>query len=333
MQSSREIHLASRPVGMPVAENFDVVTQSLPAIGDAELLVRNSWMSVDPYMRGRMIDRKSYAPPFQIGEALFGGAVGTVLDSNHTDFMARDYVLSGLGWREGFVSNGEGLTKIDPNIAPVQSYLGVLGMPGMTAYSSLLRIGEPKPGETVFVSAASGAVGAIVCQIAKLKGCRVVGSVGSDEKAAWLREQLGVDAVINYKTCGNLLDALRVAAPDGVDIYFENVGGVHLEAALEAMNPFGRLIMCGMISGYNDVERSAGPSNLFNMIGKNLRMQGFIVTQLWDMHPAFLQDMAEWILNGKIRWKETVEEGIENAPNAFMNLFRGDNFGKMLVRL
>jgi NADPH-dependent curcumin reductase CurA len=333
MQSSREVVLKSRPVGMPVADNFDIVTRALPALGEGQVLVRNTWMSVDPYMRGRMIERKSYVPPFQLGEVLQGGAVGTILESNHPDFAAGDPVLNQLGWREGFVSDGRGLTKIDASIAPVQAYLGVLGMPGMTAYASLLRIGEPQPGETVFVSAASGAVGAIVCQIAKLKGCRVVGSVGSDKKAAWLSDKLGVDAVINYKTCGNLLDALREAAPDGVDIYFENVGGVHLEAALEAMNPFGRIIMCGMISGYNAVERQPGPSNLFNMIGKNLRMQGFIVTQLWDMHPAFLKDMAQWIPDGDIRWKETVEEGIENAPGAFLNLFSGDNFGKMLVRL
>ncbi|MEM7406915.1 MAG: NADP-dependent oxidoreductase [Pseudomonadota bacterium] len=332
MQSSREVHLKSRPVGMPTEDNFDIVERPLSAPGDGELLVRNTWMSVDPYMRGRMVDRKSYAPPYQVGEAMYGGAVGTVLESNHADFNAGDYVLSSLGWREAFVSDGHGLTRFNADFAQPQAFLGVTGMPGMTAYAGLLRIGEPKEGETVFVSAASGAVGAIVCQIARLKGCRVVASVGSEQKADWMRE-LGVDAVINYRTSGDLLEALQHAAPDGVDVYFENVGGAHLEAALDAMNPFGRIVVCGMISGYNDVERQPGPGNLFNIIGKNLRMQGFIVTQLWDMYPQFIEDMREWIPAGKIRWKETVEEGIENAPRAFMKLFTGDNFGKMLVRL
>ena len=330
-QTSRQIHLKSRPVGMPEAENFDLVTVDVPAPGDGEVQVRNLWMSVDPYMRGRMIDRKSYVPPFQVGEVLQGGAVGEVVDSGSDQFKPGDHVLSMHGWREMFVCPDKDLTAVDGSLAPLQAYLGVMGMPGMTAYAGLLKIGEPKEGETVFVSAASGAVGALVCQIALIQGCRVVGSVGSDEKAAWLRE-LRVHEVINYKTCDNLLGALREAAPNGVDVYFENVGGEHLSAALEAMNPFGRIVMCGMISGYNDVTRSPGPDNLFNMIGKNLRMQGFIVTQLWDMYPQFLKDMAAWIPAGKIQWKETVEEGVENAPQAFINLFTGDNFGKMLVK-
>lgn len=317
---------------MPTLDDFEVAQVSLPALAAGELLVKNTWMSVDPYMRGRMIERKSYVPPFQIGEPLQGGAVGEVIASSNPNFAVGDTVLSMLGWRECFVSDGAGLTKVDPTLASASAYLGILGMPGMTAYAGLLRVGAPKAGETVFVSAASGAVGALVCQIAKQKGCRVIGSVGSDQKADWLRS-LGVDAVLNYKTCGDLTSALADAAPSGVDVYFENVGGDHLVAALEAMNPFGRIVMCGMISGYNDVERSPGPPNLFHMIGKNLRMEGFIVTQLWDMHPAFLKDMAAWIAAGEIQWKETVEEGIENAPRAFMNLFTGDNFGKMLVRL
>jgi NADPH-dependent curcumin reductase CurA len=336
MNSSTQIHLRSRPVGLPELADFARVTVPVPTPGAGKVLVENHWMSVDPYMRGRMIDRKSYSPPWQIGEALQGGAVGKVIESNHDGFQVGDFVLSGLGWREHFVSDGKGLTTIDPGIAPIQSYLGALGMPGMTAYAGLLHVGAPKEGETVFVSAASGAVGALVCQIAKLRGCRVVGSVGSEEKAAWLRDELGVDAVINYKTCDlandGLVGALRDAAPDGVDVYFENVGGEHLFAALEMMNPFGRLVMCGMISGYNDVERTPGPSNLFHMIGKNLRMEGFIVSQLWHLHPQFLKDMAKWIPAGKIRWKETVEVGLENAPAAFLKLFSGDNFGKMLVK-
>lgn len=330
--TSQQIHLKSRPVGMPDESNFELVNVDVPTPADGQVLVRNLWMSVDPYMRGRMIERKSYVPPFQIGQVLQGGAVGEVVESASADFKPGDHVLSMHGWREMFVCPAGELTQVDGSLAPLQAYLGVMGMPGMTAYAGLLKIGEPKAGETVFVSAASGAVGAIVCQIALIKGCRVVGSVGSEEKAAWLRE-LGVHEVINYKTCGDLQAALDAAAPEGVDVYFENVGGEHLRAALEAMKPFGRIVVCGMISGYNDVERTPGPDNLFNIIGKNLRMQGFIVTQLWDMHEAFLKDMAAWIPAGKIKWKETVEEGIERAPQAFINLFTGDNFGKMLVKL
>jgi hypothetical protein len=330
--TSHQIHLKSRPVGMPDEGNFETLAVDVPPPVAGEVLVRNLWMSVDPYMRGRMIERKSYVPPFQIGQVLQGGAVGEVLESASPDLKPGDHVLSMHGWREMFVAPAGELTPVDGTLAPLQAYLGVMGMPGMTAYAGLLRIGEPKAGETVFVSAASGAVGALVCQIALIKGCRVVGSVGSDEKAAWLRE-LGVHEVINYKTCGDLQAALMAAAPQGVDVYFENVGGEHLRAALEAMNPFGRIVVCGMISGYNDVTRTPGPDNLFNIIGKNLRMQGFIVTQLWDMHGQFLKDMASWIPAGKLQWKETVEEGVERAPQAFINLFTGDNFGKMLVKL
>ncbi|NKC16335.1 MAG: zinc-binding dehydrogenase [Gammaproteobacteria bacterium] len=332
-KTAQEIRLKQRPVGMPGPADFELATVSVNEPGAGEVQVRNLWMSVDPYMRGRMVDRRSYVPPFQVGEVLQGGAVGEVVESNDDNFAPGDHVLSMNGWREWYVAPAKGLTKVDGQAAPLQAYLGALGMPGMTAYAGLLRIGEPKDGETVFVSAASGAVGAIVCQIAKLKGCRVVASVGSERKAAWLGDDLGIDAVINYKSCGNLMRALRAIAPDGVDVYFENVGGEHLRAALDAMNPFGRIVMCGMISGYNDTEPRPGPPNLFNMIGKNLRMQGFIVTQLWDMYPDFVKDMSAWIAAGEIRWQETVATGIENAPNAFMQLFTGDNFGKMLVKL
>ena len=333
MNTSREIHLQSRPQGLPISNDFALVETPLPALTDQQVLVRNLWMSVDPYMRGRMVDRKSYAAPFALNEVMYGGAIGEVMQSYHPDFKVGDHVLSMRGWREAFVGEGKELTLINPlPSVPLQSYLGTLGMPGMTAYAGLLRIGAPQAGETVLVSAASGAVGAIVCQIAKLKGCRVIGSVGSEEKAAWLKS-VGVDECINYKTCGKLEPALHDLAPGGVDIYFENVGGEHLEAALELMNPFGRLIMCGMISGYNDTERRPGPHNLFHLIGKNLKMQGFIVSQLWDMHEAFLNDMAQWIPRGQIQWQETVLEGIEEAPQAFLNLFAGENFGKMLVRL
>jgi hypothetical protein len=332
---NREIYLKSRPSGMPTAANFELVESPVPRPGAGQFLVRNIWMSVDPYMRGRMMDRESYVPPFEVGRPLDGGSVGRVVESKHGGFAAGDYVcgFASGGWREYYVSDGAMMQKVDPALAPLQAYLGVLGMPGMTAYTSLLRIGEPKGGETVFVSAAAGAVGSVVCQIAKLKGCRVVGSVGADDKARWLLDEAGIDAAVNYRTCGNLLAAVRAACPGGIDIYYENVGGEHLEVALELMNKYGRLVMCGMISMYNSVEPPPGPRNLMYVVGKSLKMQGFIVTDFLDLVPQFFADMGGWIAAGKIKWRETVVDGIENAPQAFLGLFKGENTGKMLVRL
>ncbi|MEQ8746859.1 NADP-dependent oxidoreductase [Pyruvatibacter sp.] len=330
---SKEIRLARRPVGMPKLEDFEVGEAQIAAPGDGEVLVRNIWMSVDPYMRGRMYDRESYVPPFQIGKPLEGGAIGQVIASNSDKVAVGDYVQSMLGWREYFVAGGDTVQKVDAKAAPIQAYLGTLGMPGMTAYAGLLRVGELKDGETVFVSAASGAVGSIVCQIAKAKGCFVVGTAGSDDKCKWLEETAGIDKAINYKTCGDLTEAVRKAAPKGVDVYFENVGGEHLTAALENMRPMGRLAMCGMISQYNDTEPAPGPSNLIYMVGKSLKMQGFIVSNHFDLLPDFIRDMSKWIGEGKIKWEETVEDGIERAPNAFLNLFTGGNMGKMLVKV
>jgi NADPH-dependent curcumin reductase CurA len=329
---AREIHLKSRPVGLPEAANFEVATVELPDPGQGEVLVRNMWMSVDPYMRGRMYDRPSYVPPFQLGEPLQGGAVGKVEKSNDSKFQPGDLVESMLGWREAFVASGAALTKLPQAGVPAQAYLGVLGMPGLTAYSGFHRIGEPKPGETVFVSGAAGAVGATVCQIAKIRGCTVVGSAGSDEKVAWL-ESLGVDRAVNYKTCGNLLEAVRAAAPKGIDIYFDNVGGEHLEVALELARPFARFVECGMISVYNDTTPRPGPRNMPYIVGKRIRMQGFIVVDYIDMREQFLSDMTQWVKDGRVKWEETVENGVENAPKAFLNLFTGANIGKMLVKL
>lgn len=330
-----EIHLKRRPVGMPAVEDFELVETPIPTPAAGQFVVRNVWMSVDPYMRGRMMDRKSYVAPFEIGQPLDGGSVGEVIESRHPGFAAGDFVcgFASGGWRQYWVSEGAMVQKVDPKLAPLQSYLGVLGMPGMTAYTSFLRIGAPKHGETVFVSAAAGAVGSVVCQIAKIKGCHVVGSVGSDAKAQWLRDDLEVDAAVNYKTCGDLLKSVAAACPHGIDIYYDNVGGEHLEVALELMNKFGRLVMCGMISMYNDVEPPPGPRNLVYVVGKSLKLQGFIVSDFIDMVPEFFTDMAAWIAEGKIKWQETVVEGIENAPQAFLGLFRGDNLGKMLVRV
>ncbi len=330
--TSREVRLKSRPVGTPKAENFEVASVTLADPGPGEVLVKNLWMSVDPYMRGRMYDRESYVPPFQIGEALQGGAVGQVVASGDPAFKAGDLVESMFGWREAFVGPAGALQKLPASNAPPQAYLGVLGMPGMTAYTGLLNIGDPKPGETVFVSGGAGAVGSIVAQIAKIKGCTVVASVGSDDKAKWLKG-VGVDEVVNYKTCGDLLAAVRAAAPKGIDVYFDNVGGEHLEVALEVARPGARFAECGMISQYNDTAPKPGPRNLIYVVGKSLKIQGFIVSNYWGQRAQFLTDMTQWIAEGKIKWEETVEHGVDNAPQAFLNLFSGGNTGKMLVKL
>jgi len=330
-QHSREIWLKSRPEKWPSAENYELVEVPVPEPQVGEIVVKNLYMSVDPYMRGRMRDAKSYADAWQIGEVMQGGAVGEVIASRSPDFAVGDYVVTGLGWREISVSSTKGIRKIDPSLGPLSAFLGTLGMPGMTAYVGLKKIGEPKAGETLFVSAASGAVGANVCQIGKILGCRVVGSAGSDEKVAWLKEEAGVDEAINYKTVGNLEAAVAQACPDGIDVYFENVGGDHLVTALNLMNKFGRIVLCGMIAMYN--EPIPCPPNLGIAIGQHLRLQGFTVSTYWDLYPQFLKDMGQWIGEGKLKWKETVVEGLEKAPEAFIGLFKGANFGKMVVKL
>jgi NADPH-dependent curcumin reductase CurA len=331
MTRSREIRLARRPVGMPTPDDFELAAVDLPEPQDGEVLVRNLYMSVDPYMRGRMYDQASYVAPFQVGAALDGGCVGQVVTSKHPDFPVGTHVLARQGWREFFLSDGSDLTTVDPDLVPIQAYLGTVGMPGMTAYVGLLDIGKPKAGDTVFVSAAAGAVGAVVCQIAKIKGCRVVGSAGSAAKVQWLQDIAGVDGAINYKQVASLIEAVGRHCPDGIDVYFENVGGAHLEAAIEHMNMFGRIVLCGMISQYNTP--GPGPSNLRFAVRKRLTMQGFIVSDHLDRRPQFLADMSAWIREGKLRWGETVVEGIERAPEAFIGLFTGENLGKMLVKL
>ncbi|MEJ2164353.1 MAG: NADP-dependent oxidoreductase [Desulfobacterales bacterium] len=332
-QISREIRLKNRPVGLPSESDFELAEVKVPQAGEGQVLVQNIYMSVDPYMRGRMVDRKSYVPPFQLKQPLEGGCVGRVVESKNDHFQVGDFVLGRLGWREYFISDGAGILKIDPKVAPIQAYLGALGMPGLTAYVGLLDIGKPKEEETVFVSAASGAVGSIVCQIAKLKGCYVVGSAGSDEKVTWLLEEAGVDAAYNYKKVDDVIAEVGKKCPKGIDVYYENVGGVHLQAALEHMNKFGRIVMCGMIAIYNATNPVPGPSNLFYVIGKQLTLQGFIVGEHLAKLPQFYADMGKWIAEGKIKWKETIVEGLENAPQAFIGLFKGENFGKMIVKI
>jgi NADPH-dependent curcumin reductase CurA len=330
---SQEIHFRSRPEGIPTADNFELVKGPLHAPIEGEVLVRNIYMSVDPYMRGRMREGKSYASPYQIGRVLYGGAVGQVIESHSHSLAEGDFVYNNKGWREYFAASADKLTQIDPNVAPIQAFLGALGMPGLTAYVGLLDLGQPKEGETVFVSAAAGAVGSMVCQMAKIKGCRVVGSAGSAEKVAWLMEVAGIDAALNYKEVVDLRGELQRLFPEGIDIYFENVGGEHLEAALSQMNDFGRVIMCGLIAHYNATEPPVGPGNLGLVITRRLSIKGFIVSDHQDRLPNFYYDMGQWIGDGRMKWRETIVEGLENAPQALIGLFSGDNIGKMVVQI
>ena len=329
---STQVTLLSRPDGLPRDENFGLTTVTLPELTEGEVLVKNLWMSVDPYMRGRMVDRKSYIPPFAIGAPLEGGAIGEIIASKNAAFPVGAKVNSMLGWRTHYVSGAKGLTLLPTLPLDDAHFLGALGMPGMTAWSGLYRVGNLKATDTVLISAASGAVGTVACQIAKIAGAKVIATVGSDEKADSLRAK-GIDNVINYKTCGSLTKAIATAAPQGIDLYFDNVGGDHLAAALNTLNNFGRIAVCGMISQYNDTTPTPGPSNLANIIGKRLRVEGFIVSDHWDHYGEFSQQMAQWLIAGAIQADSTVYQGIENAAAAFMGLFEGKNNGKMLVKL
>ncbi len=329
---NREIHLIHRPLGIPDADDFALVDTPIPEPAAGQILVRNLYFSVDPYMRGRMNEGKSYVAPFELNSPLDGGCVGRVIQSRNDAFEEGAYVLGMKGWREYFLSDGRDVQPIDPSLGPVESFLGVLGMPGLTAYVGLLDVGRPRAGDTVYVSAAAGAVGSVVGQIARIKECRVVGSAGSAKKVAWLKETAGITAAFNYKDNQDLTAELGRQCPDGIDIYFDNVGGPHLQAALENMKLHGRVVMCGMISQYNAVRPPAAPRNLFRVITNRLRIEGFIVRDHQDRVPAFQQDMSRWLSEGRIRWEETVHDGIETAVEAFLGLFSGDNLGKMLVR-
>ena len=331
-EATREIRLASRPEGAPVPENFELAEVPLPEPGEGEVLVRNSYLSVDPYMRGRMRDVKSYIPPFGVGDVLQGGAVGQVVASNSGKLEVGSWVQSQQGWREHYVSNGEGLLGVDPSLAPVSTSLGVLGMPGLTAYAGLTEFGRPQEGETVFVSAAAGAVGSVVGQLARIKGCRVVGSAGSPEKVKFLTGELGFDAAFDYKR-EDLKSALREHCPDGIDVYFDNVGGDHLEAALGRMNRFGRVPLCGMISLYNLEDPPPGPRNMAALLVSRVTMRGFIVTDHFGLYPRFVEEVSGYVRSGEMSYRETVLDGIERMPEAFIGLLAGENLGKMLVRV
>ncbi len=329
---NRQITLAARPVGYPKEADFRLVERPVPELQPGEVLVRTIWLSLDPYQRGRLSEAKSYAPPVQLGEVIVGGVVGKVIESKNPAFAVGDIVEDRLGWQEYAISTGFTLRKVDPSLAPISTALGVLGMPGMTAYFGLLEIGQPRPGDTVVVSAASGAVGQVVGQIAKIMGCRVIGIAGSQAKIDYIVNDLGFDVGINYKT-EDVHASLAQACPQGIDVYFENVGGKVLEAVLDHLAMYARIAICGLISQYNLEKPEPGPPNLRALLINRARMEGFLVSQFADRYEIGRQRIARWIKEGKIKYKEDVVEGLENAPQAFIGLLQGKNFGKMLVKV
>src|SRR5665647_2203265 len=329
--TGHEVRLASRPEGIPAAFNFTLVRTELEPLQDGEVLVRNLFMSVDPYMRGRMNEGQSYVPPFELGKPLDGGAVGEVVESRANEFRVGDAVTSSRGWREYFIAAPKELHPVNREIQPLSVYLGALGMTGMTAWAGLNLV-DVKAGDIIFISGAAGAVGNVAGQLAKLRRCRVIGSAGSTEKMTFLREECGFDSAFNYKV-GSILDQLNLEAPDGIDVYYDNVGGETLEAALAALRVHGRIIACGGISSYNEEKPRPGPSNLFNMTIKRLTMKGLIVGDWLDRQGEFEKEVGGYFRTGKLKNKETVVEGIDQAVGAFLGLFAGKNVGKMVVKL
>lgn len=330
---NRKILLAKRPVGMPDVSHFETIETEVPEIKDGEMIVQTLYLSVDPYMRGRMSDEKSYAPPYPVGEPFVGGVVGKVIRSHHPDFAVGSYVQGRMEFAEYNVSDGNQLRKLDPAEAPVSTALHVLGMPGFTAYIGLLDIGQPKEGETVVVSGAAGAVGTIVGQIAKLKGCRVVGIAGSDDKCAFLTNELGFDAAINYKTVPDLSEALASACPDGVDVYFDNVGGTISDHVMSHINAFARIVICGQIALYNLKEQELGPRMGMKLLRTRSMVRGFIVSDHAHRYDEAQAQLTAWFQEGILKHKEHIVEGFDNTIEAFLGLFRGDNLGKQLIRV
>lgn len=331
--TSKQIIFASRPKGMTGSDNFIFEDYDLPQINQGELLLQSKFISVDPYMRGRMNEGKSYIPPFEIGKPINGGVVAQVIESTSTDFKAGDLVTGMLPWREKMIISEKHVQKIDASNVPASYFLGILGMPGLTAYFGLMHIGKPKPGETLVVSGAAGAVGVVVGQIGKILGCRVVGIAGSDEKTTLLKNKFGFDEAINYKTENDLKGAIKAACPNGVDIYFDNVGGEISDAVIRNLNFHARIPLCGQISLYNTTELPVGPRIQPWLLTRSVLMQGFIIGNFQSQFPEGIKQMSEWVREGKLTFVETIEHGFDKLPDALIALFRGGNIGKMVVEI
>jgi NADPH-dependent curcumin reductase CurA len=333
-ETNRRVLLKRRPTGMPVPEDFAIVDSPLPEPSEGQVLLRGIYLSLDPYMRGRISGQRSYAKPTEIGDIIEGRVVGRVMRSRHAGFREGDYAFGGYGWQTHSAVDGGGLNKLDPEAAPISTALGILGMPGLTAYAGLKTIGQPKPGETVVISAASGAVGAVAGQLAKRDGCHVVGIAGGADKCRYVTGELGFDACVDHRSGpgGDLGAALDAACPKGIDVYFENVGGAVQRAVYPLLNDFGRMIMCGMISEYNDTEPRPGPS-LVAAVRKRLRIQGFIVSDHAALRPEYLAMAAPLVRSGALKFREDIVDGIDNAPAAFIGMLQGRNFGKLIVKL
>jgi NADPH-dependent curcumin reductase CurA len=328
---NRQILLKSRPEGAPSLDNFELTESPVREPGEGEVLTRTLYLSLDPYMRGRMSAAKSYAKPAEVGQPMVGGTVGEIVASRNPKYAVGDIVLGYGGWQEYALSTGAGLRKLDPAVAPASTALGVLGMPGMTAYVGLLEIGQPKPGETIVVAAASGAVGSVVGQIGKIKGCRAVGIAGGAEKCRFVTEELGFDACVDHRA-PDFAKQLEAACPNGIDIYFENVGGAVQQTVWPLLNDFARIPVCGLIAQYNATRPMPGP-DMFSVLRKRLLLRGFIVWDFAAKEADFLRDVSEWIRTGRLKYREDIVDGLENAPAAFLGLLQGKNFGKMLVRI
>jgi NADPH-dependent curcumin reductase len=328
---NKQVLLATRPDGWVKESDFRIVETPLPSPADGQVLLRNLYLSLDPYMRGAMNEKRAYGAPLNIGDVMLGETVGEVVESRNPKFKVGDTVTTYAGWQQYATSDGKNLRPVDPRLIPASAYLGAAGMPGVTAWYGLLKIGEPKAGETVVVSAASGAVGSVAGQIAKIKECRVVGVAGGASKCDYVTGELGFDACIDHRSA-NWYEALAQATPKGIDVYFENVGGAILDAVLARCNPFARIPLCGMIAEYNAKERY-GVRNLISAVGNRIKLQGFIISDHFNIWPEALAQLTQWIREGRIKYRESITEGLENAPAAFIGLFKGENFGKQIVKI
>ena len=330
---NRQITLAARPKGLPTPADFKLVETPIPEPGEGEVLTKTLYMSVDPYMRGRMNDRPSYAANVQLSDVMVGGTVGEVMASNDPDYAVGEIVQAQIGWQAYGVSKGSSVRKVDPDLAPISTALGVLGMPGLTAYFGLLEVGQPKEDDAVVVSGAAGAVGSIVGQIAKIKGCRVVGVAGTSQKVAHVVDELGFDAAFNYKKVSDYSGELKRQHPDGIDVYFDNVGGEISDAVFPLMNVHGRISVCGQISQYNLAVPEPGPRIMWHFIAQRLTMRGFLVFDFEEKYTEALKQIAVWVNEGRIKYREDIWEGLENAPEAFIDMMQGGNLGKRVVKV